>query len=98
MMVSGVLSLETTKGMVRLQMELGERWVQPVYYFNSTNLSVTSKSTLKGHVLLASILVGHLTHQGTSCVISSPGDGPSFPVSACLYREGNGLFRHSWHC
>lgn len=57
MMVSRCAEPGNTKGMGETEMELGERWGQPVYYFNSTTFPVTSKSTLKGHVLLASILV-----------------------------------------
>lgn len=61
MMVSRCAEPGNIKGMGETEMELGEQWGQPVYYFNSTNLSRDFKIHFKGSCFISFYFSDHLT-------------------------------------
>lgn len=79
-------------------MELGEGWgvdSQFIILILQT-FPVTSKPTLKGHVLLASISVTTKHLRGVVLYNIQPGGAQFYPCLP-LSTETNHLFRHPWH-
>lgn len=76
-------------------MELGGWWVQPVYYFNSTNLSCDFKIHFKGSCFISFYFSDHLTPYRER-LVSYPalGEGPVLSTFASVSAERKSSLLH----